>query len=122
MRTASYLRSHRKRSGLSQRDVAQILGYLHEGEVSRHEQFSSAPPLRIALGYEALFKVSVSELFPHEFNAVKQEVEQRLKRLAESLQNSTARGREATLIARKIEWMWERDNQQTALFTPHAES
>jgi transcriptional regulator with XRE-family HTH domain len=121
-RSASYLRSHRKHSGLSQQDVARLLGYLHEGEVSRHERYTSAPPLRIALGYEALFKVSVSELFPHEFNLVKHEVEQRLKRLVEALQNSTVRGRKASLIARKLEWMWERDNQQTSLFTSHAES
>ncbi len=63
-RLASYLSSHRKRSGLSQERLGKLLGYPDEGPVSRHERLRSVPPLRIALGYQAIFQIPVSELFP----------------------------------------------------------
>lgn len=49
---ASRVRSHRKKSGLSQKDLARIVG-LAEARVSRHERFGIVPPLSIALSYEA---------------------------------------------------------------------
>jgi transcriptional regulator with XRE-family HTH domain len=117
---ASYLRSHRKRAGLSQKELAMLLGYPDEGPVSRHERLYCTPPFHIALGYEAVFSVSVSELFPAAFEEVSQAVEVRLKRLESRLQNSTDKGRKAVLIARKLEWMWERQNRQQSDFPNEA--
>lgn len=115
---ASYLRSHRKRSGLSQKEVADLLGYLHEGEISRHERLTTVPPFHIALAYQALFRVPVSEIFPGRYETAKHEVEARLEKMVEDLHQRTAKGREAAMIARKLEWIWERENQEHAsLFT-----
>jgi transcriptional regulator with XRE-family HTH domain len=111
---ASYLRSHRKRSGLSQKEVATLLGYLHEGEISRHERLLSVPPFHVALAYEALYRVPVAEIFPGAYESRKQEVEVRLEKLMEDLHRRTAKGREGTMIARKLEWAWERENQEHA--------
>jgi len=72
------------------------------------------PPFKIALAYQALFRVPVSELFPGKYEAVKQDVEARLAKMAENLHNRTAKGREASMIARKLEWIWERENQENA--------
>ena len=115
-RLASYLSSHRKRSGLSQERLGKLLGYPDEGPVSRHERLRSVPPLRIALGYQAIFQIPVSELFPGAYERIKQDVEARLAELERTLQQSNARGREATRIARTLEWFWERQNAQQTLF------
>ena len=115
-RLASYLSSHRKRSGLSQKELGQLLGYPSEGTVSRHERLCSTPPFQVALGYEAVFRVPVSELFPGALERIRQEVEQRIARMERQLQDSSAKGREAARIARKLEWIWERQNQEK---TPH---
>src|SRR2546425_6225186 len=34
----NYLRTHRKRAGMSQRELGLLIGYEHEGQVSRHER------------------------------------------------------------------------------------
>ena len=109
---ASYLGSHRKRSGLSQKELGQLLGYPSEGTISRHERLCSTPPFQVALGYEAVFCIPVSELFPGAFERIRQDVEERIARMERQLQESSAKGREAAKIARKLEWIWERRNQE----------
>ena len=64
---SNYLRTFRKRSGLSQDDVAFLLGVQSGAEVSRHETFKRVPTLKTALSYEAIFGVPVRELFAGEF-------------------------------------------------------
>lgn len=107
---ASYLRYHRKRSGLSQKELAMLLGYPDEGPVSRHERLYCTPPFRIALGYETVFRIPASELFPATLQEISQDVEVRLTKLESQLSNSSVKGRKAVLIARKLEWMWARQN------------
>src|ERR1700728_718948 len=108
----SYLRYHRKRSGLSQREMAQLLGYPDQESVSRHERSRSVPPLNIALCYQAIFRVPVSELFPGHYDKSLRMVEERLAQMERDLQQYSARDRGAAMIARKLEWMWERNNPQ----------
>jgi DNA-binding XRE family transcriptional regulator len=115
-RPACYLRSHRKRSGLSQKELALLIGYPNEGSVSRHERLYCVPPFHIALGYEAVFRIPVSKLFPGGYFEISEGIEARIDELGSQLRNSTAKGRRAVQIARILEWMWERKNQdQTRL-------
>ena len=117
--SASYLRSHRKRSGLTLKEVAHLLGYAHGGEISRHERLSSLPPFKVALQYEALYRAPISILFPGLFEEAKREVEGKLAALIVRCHQSTAGGREGSMIARKLEWAWERENQEhSKLFQP----
>ncbi|MGD0904706.1 MAG: helix-turn-helix transcriptional regulator [Terracidiphilus sp.] len=109
---ANYLRYHRKRSGLSQREIAQLLGYPDQETVSRHERSYSVPPLIIALSYQAIFRVPVSDLFPGPYETTKRKIEERIAKMEHNLQQRSAKGRDAAMIARKIEWMWERQNPQ----------
>lgn len=120
-RLASYLSSHRKRSGMSQERLGKLLGYPDEGPVSRHERLRSVPPLRIALGYQAIFQIPVSELFPGVYERIKRDVEARLAELERTLQQSNARGRDAARIARTLEWFWERQNREQTQLTHDAE-
>jgi len=111
---ANYLRTHRKKSGLSQRELASILGFLTEIQVSRHERSITIPGLLIALAYEVIFHVPISKMFPGLHITVEAGVEERLAELEHELHQSTAKGRKATSIARKIEFLSERKNPKTA--------
>ncbi|HVB35589.1 MAG TPA: hypothetical protein VNJ52_14635 [Patescibacteria group bacterium] len=70
------------------------------------------PPLRIALSYQAIFRVPVSDLFPGAYETTRQAIEERLARMESTLQQCSAKGRNAAMIARKLEWMWERQNPE----------
>lgn len=59
----NYLRMYRKRAGLSQDEVAFLLGVKSGAKVSRYERRRRVPPLETALAYEAIFRIPVRELF-----------------------------------------------------------
>lgn len=107
---ANYLRMHRKKSGLSQRELANLLGFLSEIQISRHERSVTIPGLLIALGYEVIFRAPISEVFPGLYQAVETGIEERLANMENELHQSTSKGRKAATIARKLEWLWERRN------------
>jgi DNA-binding XRE family transcriptional regulator len=106
----NYVRMHRKKAGLSQRELGLLVGYNDQGQVSRHERSQTAPPLVAALGYVAVFRVPVSELFPELHGTVSREVETKLAEMEAALKRSDARGREANEIARRLIWLMERRN------------
>jgi DNA-binding XRE family transcriptional regulator len=58
-----YLLTHRKRAGLSQAELAFLLGSESGTKVSRHEQERREPSLRTALAYAAVYRVPVEDLF-----------------------------------------------------------
>ena len=73
----NYLETYRKRDGLSQREIAFLLGAQSGAKVCRYERFVREPSLATALAYEAIFKRSVSELFPGLYQKVEGEVAER---------------------------------------------
>ncbi len=81
--SSNYLRANRKRLALSQDEVAFLLGTKSGAKVCRYERFVREPSLETALAYEAIFKRTVSELFPGLYQKVEQEVAARAKTLAE---------------------------------------
>lgn len=106
---ATYLRSHRLKSGLTQREVSELIGLIAHHQVSNHER-SVVPSLMVALSYHVVFAVPVTELFPGLYATVRLNVEERLTELEKKLQDSTAKGRKAQAVAQKLEWLWERRN------------
>jgi DNA-binding XRE family transcriptional regulator len=60
---SNYLRAHRRKTGLTQHDLARVLGYVNRDAISRHERLESMPSLLLALSYEVLYRVPVSEIF-----------------------------------------------------------
>src|SRR5580692_6601071 len=74
-----YLKSNRKRSALSQAEVAFLLGTRGEAKVSRYERFLRTPSLETALALEAIFQRPVSELFGGLYQEVQGEVAARAK-------------------------------------------
>jgi transcriptional regulator with XRE-family HTH domain len=78
---SNYLRVYRKRLGLSQNEVAFLLGWRNASQPSRYEHFSRIPTLRTALALAVIFQVSVSDLFSGEYQKVENAVCRQAQRL-----------------------------------------
>lgn len=85
-RLVHHLRKFRKGAGLSQRDLARLLGWRGRARVADYEQFISLPSLRTAISYELIFGVPLRDLLP----GLYAEVGSRLARHAETLLPRTA--------------------------------
>lgn len=94
----TYLRTYRRRTGLSQEEIAFLLGGFTGATVSRHETATRMPVLQNALMYELVFAVPVKDLYAGIYEAVRAVVLSRAK----SLRNSLARQPRTTLRDRKI--------------------
>jgi transcriptional regulator with XRE-family HTH domain len=84
---SNYLKAERKRTGLSQKEVAFLLGCTSGAKVSRYERFHREPTLRTALAYEALFHVPVAELFAGMAEETQRDTRRRARRLTRRLAN-----------------------------------
>ena len=102
---ANYLRVSRRRSGLTQQELAEILGLISEWQISEHERSVGVPLFLTAVSYEIVFNVPISELFPGIYETVQTNIDSRLAELEARLHESSAKGRAAALVARKIEWL-----------------
>jgi DNA-binding XRE family transcriptional regulator len=109
-RLAGRLRTHRKKSGLTQKELARVLGYKHGGPMCRHERGGDVPPLVTALAYEAIFRVPVAELFPGIYQTVEQTIETRLANFERALGQRSAKDGDAKDTAQKLQWLWSRRN------------
>lgn len=90
------------------------MGTVTAKQISRHERSVTPPTLLAAFSYQVVFKQPVSDIFPGFYNAVEGGVEERLAEFESELNNSAVKGRGAALIARQLEWLWERNNPESA--------
>ncbi len=104
---ANYLRAYRKRSGLSQSEVAFLLGYKTGAHVSRYERRRHMPPLRTALAFQAALDTPLSELYAGTYESVAKQVMHRAQTLAVQLQTRNPK-RGKSLIPYKLQWLTER--------------
>lgn len=82
---SNYLRTFRKRSGLSQDELAALLGCKHGSMVSRYERGDRAPSLETLIAYEVIFQSSARELFRGVHDRVRGSVRQRAQRLSRTV-------------------------------------
>ena len=104
----NYLKTHRLKSGLSQRELGNLLGYKDAGQISRHELSKSLPPLTVALGYEAIFRVSITAIFADIRESIGRDIEERVLAMQKALKDRDGRDRDANMIARKLVWLNQR--------------
>jgi transcriptional regulator with XRE-family HTH domain len=104
----NYLKAHRRKSGLTQREVAFLLGCRNGAQVSRYEKRRRLPPLPTALACETIFGVPVSELFAGQRDSVAKEVGKRLLVLKSHLETTPGKPSEARTTAQKLRWFAER--------------
>src|ERR1035438_9624863 len=85
-RLQNRLRQYRRQAGLSQDEMAFLLGSSDSAQVSRYEKGHHVPELRRALAYTTILGVPLAELFPGIQVSVKTEVEPRVKQLRAALE------------------------------------
>src|SRR6185503_14836953 len=88
LKLSTHLRGNRKRSALSQDEIAFLLGVESGAKMSRYERFLRNPRLVTALALEVIFQKPIRELFPGLYRQVSDSVISRVKVLAKKL-NST---------------------------------
>jgi len=85
----NYVRTHRRRAGLSQKEMAFLLGCASEAKVSRYERFVRQPTLETVLAYEAIFGTSARELFAGVYERARAEIQSRARTLSENLESES---------------------------------
>ena len=95
----NYLRTYPKRSGLSQDEVAFLLGGQSGTKVSRYERFTRKPSLESLFAYELVFGVPARELFAGAY----QKVERRMLNRAQLLTRKLSRATPTPMATRKLE-------------------
>jgi transcriptional regulator with XRE-family HTH domain len=113
-RLENYLRSYRKESGLSQQEVAFLLGCEDGTVVSRYEKRRRLPPIETALACEEIFGVPVADLFVGTRRSVRKDIAQRRMELRSRLQAKTLKGSAAQVTAHKLRWLAERERPLVA--------
>ncbi len=98
----NYLRTHRKHSGLSQVEVAFLLGSKNGARVCRHERRAQTPNLRTLIAYELLFGTPIRELY----GGVRGEVQRRLTKRARLLLQKLLRRESGQRTTRKIQTLY----------------
>jgi len=102
----NYLRAYRKRSGLSQAEIAYLVGCKSRAQISQYERRNSMPPLRTALALQATLNVPVSDLYAGKYDAITKQVHRRAQHLAADLRTRTpVRG--MSLFTYKLQWLVE---------------
>ena len=81
----NYLRTYRKRAGLSQQEVAFLLGCQDGHKTSRYELRKRKPNLETILAYELIFGAPARELFAGVFEDVAAATRKRAEILASKL-------------------------------------
>ena len=82
---------YRKRHGLTQDEMAFLLGSTDGSSVSHFERGVREPSLRSAFACEVMFGVPARELFPGIYEEVEQDVKTRAQTLSERSNNSKSR-------------------------------
>lgn len=108
-RLENYLRSQRKQSGLTQQEVAFLLGCENGAQVSRYERRRRLPPLETALACEAIFGVPIAQLFAGVRQGVGRDIEKRRLELKTKLQANSSNVSNPRMIAHKLRWLADRE-------------
>jgi transcriptional regulator with XRE-family HTH domain len=106
----NYLRTHRKRAGLSEDDVAFLLGSKSGARISRYEQGRQTPRLKTLLAFELLFHTPIRDLY----SGMSQEVERDLRQQARLLIRKLSAAGQARLTVYKIAALRAVSEQETS--------
>jgi transcriptional regulator with XRE-family HTH domain len=84
-----YLRTHRRVWGLTQRELASLMGFESAAHMSRIENGKRAPTVESALACEVIFGISPSAMFPHAYGVVEERVIRDIYRLHLALRDTS---------------------------------
>jgi transcriptional regulator with XRE-family HTH domain len=89
-RLSNYIRTHRRRAGLSQRELARLLGAESGTKVSRYETFTRMPSVMTIWACELVFNRPASEIFAGVYQGVLEAVSARAERMLTELASQRA--------------------------------
>lgn len=98
----NYLKAYRKKSCLTQDEMAGLLGCESGSKISRYENSTRLPSLKTLMAYSVIFKASLSELFAGMYQTIKNQIEERILTLIEELKHTNPMDGKTT---RKIEFL-----------------
>jgi transcriptional regulator with XRE-family HTH domain len=90
-KAVNYLRSYRLRWGLSQGELAHLLGWKRADVVSRIEKKQRPPTLRLVIACFILFGTPAAELFPDIAASIEIDVMARVQEMYETIQSNPSR-------------------------------
>lgn len=106
----NYLRSYRLRSGLSQGELARLLGWKRAEVISRIEKKQRPPTLKLVIACFILFGAPAAELFPDISASIEVGVMARVWELYEQIQGDPSRKTKMKIAL--LEGAIERANQR----------
>jgi DNA-binding XRE family transcriptional regulator len=112
--TPNYLKTHRRRWGLTQAELANLLG-VSASLISRCELGERQPSLSLALGYQVIFGPPPAELAPRLYEALEDQVMARAAELSIHLEADDSKA--ADQKRRLLEAMAQRGAAQTEPWT-----
>ena len=86
----TYIRTHRRRWGLTQRDLAHLFGSKSASQISRWEKLARLPTLRFAFTCQIIFGEVPHNMFPKHFSEIEEAVTQRASELEALLEESVS--------------------------------
>lgn len=105
----NYLRTYRKRAGLTQRELAFLLGLKARGPISEIEKRRRVPLLRTALALAVIFRIPVEVLFSGMCECIASEVDGRAEKLASELTSKVGTKKRCEYhTTRKLQWLQAR--------------
>jgi transcriptional regulator with XRE-family HTH domain len=85
-----YLRTLRRNWGLTQRELATLIGTVRPNQVSNYENSKRAPKIEVALACQVIFGVPPSTMFPNAYALAEEEVMRNMYRMDQALENTTS--------------------------------
>lgn len=87
----SYIRTHRRRWALTQKELAHLLGAGGRKQVSRRETRERQPNLQFVIACQVIFGVPPDGMFPELYSEVEEGVMRQVRELYQSLDGSTSK-------------------------------
>ena len=103
-RLQNYLRTYRRRFGLSQAEIGVLLGGVSGTKISRYENFTRLPAVKAIWAFETVFNRRSHELFAGSYEPICLQVRERAKHMLAHL-TAQMPERQAPRLARKVEFL-----------------
>ena len=87
----SYLRTHRRKWGLTQKDIARLVGRASSTHISRVERGLRTPSLETLIAYEIVFGIPPRSLIPNRYADIEERVLREAQTLFAELQDDRTR-------------------------------
>ena len=85
-----YLRTHRRVWGLTQPDLASLLGFKSANHISRIENGKRDPTVEVAFACQVIFGIPPSQMFPQVYTLVEDRIMWNIYELHSALEKTTS--------------------------------